>query len=275
MQWEGNLRKLETSAHANERGQVAYSLRGADVLQALPSEGMNALVGERLHIHFGGQINCRVSGQVIRKAYGEGMSYQAWSEHPAAVESVLRPELSRIHEGIALRNYEWEHQHHNQPHYVYISHTGAFKVGVTRTTNRPFRWHDQGAVAAVAIAETPYRQLAGEMEVVLKEILSDKTNFRKMLANVQVDIPALEEWKEECFEYLGSVYEPFFIDESPNTFSYPVLSYPEKVNSLTLDKVPHIEGTLKGIKGQYLLFDGGRVMNVRRHSGYRVRIDVV
>ena len=70
MLWEGNLRKLETSAHANERGQVAYSLRGADVLQALPSEGMNALVGERLHIHFGGQINCRVSGQVIRNLRG-------------------------------------------------------------------------------------------------------------------------------------------------------------------------------------------------------------
>ena len=73
---------------------------------------------------------------------------------------------------------------------------------------------------------------------------------------------------------MGSFYEPFFIDESPEIFAYPVLSYPEKVKSLTLDKVPHIEGTLEGIKGQYLLFDGGRVMNVRRHSGYRVRIDV-
>jgi hypothetical protein len=155
MQWEGNLRKLETSAHANEHGQVAYSLRGADVLEALPAEGMNAWVGERLQIQFEGQIHCRVSGQVIRKAYGEGMSYQAWSEHPAAVESVLRPELSRIHEGIALRDFEWEQKHHNQPHYVYISQTGALKVGVTRTTNRPFRWHDQGAVAAGAIAETP------------------------------------------------------------------------------------------------------------------------
>ena len=274
MQWEGNLRKLETSAHANEHGQVAYSLRGADVLEVLPAEGMNAWVGERLQIQFVGQIHCRVSGQVIRKTYGEGMSYQAWSEHPAAVESVLRPELSRIHEGIALRDFEWEQEHHNQPHYVYISQTGDFKVGVTRITNRPFRWHDQGAVAAVAIAETPYRQLAGEMEVALKEILSDKTNFRKMLANMLVDIPVLEVWKEECFEHLGSFYEPFFIDESPETFAYPVLSYPEKVNSLSLDKVPQIEGTLKGIKGQYLLFDGGRVMNVRRHSGYRVRIDV-
>ena len=274
MQWEGNLRKLETASQSNQYGQVAYALRGADVLEALPAEEMNAWVGEQIHIQFEGQIHCRVTGQTIRKAYGEGMSYQAWSEHPAAVESVLRPELSRIHEGVALRDFEWEQKHHNQPHYVYISQTGAFKVGVTRTTNRPFRWHDQGAVAAIAIAETPYRQLAGEMEVALKEILSDKTNFRKMLANVEPNLSELEDWKEECFDHLGPVYEPFFIDEPPEEFVYPVLNYPDKVNSLTLDKVPNMAGTLEGIKGQYLLFDGGRVLNVRRHSGYRVRINI-
>jgi hypothetical protein len=274
MLWEGNLRKLETLAEANELGQVNYVLRGADVLETLSGEGVNAWVGRQVQIQFDGQIHCRVTGKPIRKSYGEGMSYQAWAEHPAAVESVLRPELSRIHEGIALRDYEWEQKHHNQPHYVYISQTGAFKVGVTRTTNRPFRWHDQGAVAAVAIAETPYRQLAGEIEVTLKEILSDKTNFRKMLADVQSDLSGLEDWKEECFDHLGSVYEPFFIEEYPEEFKYPVLNYPAKVNSLSLDKVPHIEGTLEGIKGQYLLFNGGRVLNVRRHSGYRVRIEI-
>lgn len=274
MQWAGNLRKLETSAQANELGQVDYTLRGADKLEMLPAEGVNAWVGQRIQIQFDGQIHCRVTGQSIRKPYGEGMSYQAWVEHPSAVESVLRPELSRIHEGIALRDFEWEQKHHNQPHYVYLSQTGAFKVGVTRTTNRPFRWHDQGAVAAVAIAETPYRQLAGEMEVALKEIVSDKTNFRKMLADVQPDPLALEELREECFEHLGASYEPFFIDEFPEEFKYPVLAYPDKVNSITLDKVPLIEGMLRGIKGQYLLFDEGRVMNVRRHSGYHVRIQV-
>ncbi len=91
MQWEGNLRKLETASQPNHHGQVAYALLGADVLEALPAEEMNAWVGEQIHIQFEGQIHCRVTGQTIRKAYGEGMSYQAWSEHPAAVESVMRP----------------------------------------------------------------------------------------------------------------------------------------------------------------------------------------
>jgi hypothetical protein len=274
MEWQGNLRKLLTAERLNEMGHVDYRLEGADVLDTLPALALNEWIGQQISIQFQGQINCRVTGQSIRKPYGEGMSYQAWTEHPAAVESVLRPELSRIHEGIALRDFEWEQMHHNQPHYVYVSQTGAFKVGVTRTTNRPFRWHDQGAVAAVAIAQTPYRQLAGEIEVALKEIVSDRTNYRKMLTEVQPDEAALEDWKEECFEHLGALYEPFFIDESPEAFQYPVLEYPFKVNSLTLDKAHSIDGTLQGIKGQYFLFDGGRVMNIRRHSGYRVRIVV-
>ncbi len=272
MQWEGNLRKLGTSERPDEYGQVNYALQGANVINELPEEPINDWVGKRMIIEYNGQINCRVTGQLLRKSYGEGMSYQTWMEHPSAVPSVLRPELSRIHEGIALRDFDWEQKHHNQPHFLYISHTGDFKVGVTRTTNCPFRWHDQGAVSAIAIALTPYRQLAGEMEVALKEILSDKTNYRKMLLDVQPKTVALDDLKEECFEHLGAVYESFFIDESPQEFKYPVMTYPSKVTSLKLDKTPRIEGMLQGIKGQYLMFDGGRVLNLRRHSGYWVRI---
>ena len=93
-----------------------------------------------------------------------------------------------------------------------------------------------------------------------------------MLLDVQPKTVALDDLKEECFEYLGAVYESFFIDESPQEFKYPVMTYPSKVTSLKLDKTPRIEGILQGIKGQYLMFDGGRVLNLRRHSGYRVRI---
>lgn len=266
---------MSTALVANDKGQVNYTLTGADVLEPLPSILVNEWVGRSLRISFLGQIHCRITGQTIRKSFGEGMSYQAWSEHPSATPSILRPELSRIHEGVALRDFEWEQAHHNQPHFVYVSQTGGFKVGVTRTANRPFRWHDQGAIAAVVIAETPYRQLAGEMEVALKELMSDKTNFRAMLTHSAVDLEALDDWKEAAFDHLGAeAYEAFFIDEPPEVFEYPVLRYPAKVLSLGLDKSPMISGQLEGIKGQYLIFDGGRVFNVRRHSGYRVAIEV-
>jgi len=55
---------------------------------------------------------------------------------------------------------------------------------------------------------------------------------------------------------------------------YPVLQYPTKVSSLNLDKTPGFQGTLTGIKGQYLLFEDGTVFNIRGSEGYEVSISV-
>lgn len=265
---------MSTSSTSGLNGMVGYSLRGADVLEEMKELEIATLIGQKISLRFKHEINCTISGRIISKAYGEGMSYNSWLNAPSAVESVLRPELSRIHEGIALRNHDWEQAHHNQPHCVYVSQTSGFKVGVTRSTNRPYRWHDQGAVGAVVIANVPYRQLAGELEVLLKSIMTDKTNYRRMLQHTQADLPALESWREECFESLGEEYESFFDENSePEGFQYPVREYPAKIKSIRLDKIPEINGVLVGIKGQYLIFEDGSVFNVRNHSGYRVSIN--
>ena len=55
---------------------------------------------------------------------------------------------------------------------------------------------------------------------------------------------------------------------------FPVLQYPVKVNSLNLDKTAYFEGTLKGVKGQYLIFQDNTVFNVRNWEGYVVSIGV-
>jgi hypothetical protein len=55
---------------------------------------------------------------------------------------------------------------------------------------------------------------------------------------------------------------------------FPVLEYPKKINSLSLDKTPHFQGKLTGIKGQYLLFEDGTVFNIRSSEGYVVKISV-
>ena len=52
---------------------------------------------------------------------------------------------------------------------------------------------------------------------------------------------------------------------------YPVLEYPEKVRSHNLDKEPRLEGTLMGIKGQYLIFDTA-VINMRKYAGYLMQV---
>lgn len=262
-------------ATALDDEQAQYTMRLYDVLDPHEEVPMNAFVGKEIELRFMDAIHCVVTGKKIKKTYGEGMSYDAFRSSPMAVESIVRPELSRIHEGIALRDKEWEEKHHNQPHYVYLSLTSEVKVGVTRTVNLPHRWIDQGAVQAILLAETPYRQLAGLIEVDLKEMYADKTNWRNMLKNVYDESTDLIAEKENILAALPEDYQEFVSDDDDITFiSYPVLEYPEKVKSMKLGKEQVISGKLEGIKGQYLIFDGGRVMNVRSHSGYRVRLEV-
>lgn len=235
---------------------------------------MNELVGKKIVIEYQHQINCVVTGEKIKKAYGEGMSYDAYMNSPMAVESILRPELSQIHEGIALRDEEWEREHHLKPHYVYLSKTAGIKVGVTRNTQVPTRWIDQGAVEALIIAETPYRQAAGLIEVALKDFISDKTNWRKMLTN-EIAPGELEDAREYLLENVPSELQSFLkFSENVQYLNYPVMNYPKKVNSLKLDSTPIIDKKLIGIKGQYLIFEDGSVMNIRSHSGYLVNLHV-
>lgn len=273
MKYTGNLRKMKTSLAENE---AQYDLRLFDVLDPAFEVRLNDYVGKVIDLTFENQINCVVTGKKIKKTYGEGMSYDAFKTSPTAVESIIRPELSRIHEGIALRDKEWEEAHHNQPHFVYLSQTSAVKVGVTRTSNVPSRWIDQGAVAAIVLAETPYRQLAGQIEVELKEHFNDRTQWRAMLRNIRREGVNLEDLKEEAIDLLGEDYEPFFFDSDEVTcIDYPVKHYPPKVSSLKLDTCPHIRSELIGIKGQYLMFGDGRVINLRSHAGYKVSIELI
>ena len=273
MFWEGNVRKMKSSVKPN--GQVNYAFNGADVTDALPELSVNTWIGKHVRIQFEGVIHCVVSGKRIKKTYGEGMSYDAFLKSPLACPSIIRPELSRIHEGVALRDEDWERANHLQPHVVYISQTSHLKVGVTRATNVPSRWVDQGACGAIVVANAPYRQLAGEMEVALKANFSDRTHWRNMLASATLDQEALVEAKEEALDALGLDSESFFADSDAVTvLQYPVNTYPPKVTSAKLDKHPCIEGRLVGVKGQYWILEDGRVWNVRAHAGYRIIMDV-
>lgn len=273
MKWVGNVRKMGSSV--DEMGSVSYLWRGADILDPLEVLPASDWVGQHVRLEFDGDIHCVETGKRIKKTYGEGLSYDAFLKSPLACPSIIRPELSRIHEGIALRDEAWERANHLQPHVVYISQTSHLKVGVTRATNVPSRWVDQGAVGAIVLANTPYRQLAGEIEVALKEVMSDRTQWRAMLQEVALDEEALVETKEECMDTLGMAYESFFEDSDDITaLSFPVLRHLAKVTSHKLDKHPQLEGKLVGIKGQYWMFEHGHVWNVRSHAGYRVSLEV-
>lgn len=259
---QGNLKKMRTT-HGDE---IEYRLNLSEEVR------MNDFIGSNLRIAFTGTINCQNCKKVTKKSFGEGFCYNCFANAPQAAECILRPELCRAHLGEG-RDPEWEEKHHNQPHIVYLAASSAIKVGITRVEQVPTRWMDQGASAAVILAETPNRYEAGRIEVAMKSLYTDKTHWQKMLKNdIDETIDLLDEkWNLE--EQLpGDILDYFSEDETLWEMNYPVLEYPEKVKSLSLDKTPEVEGVLKGIKGQYLLFEGGQVFNVRKHTGYHVEI---
>jgi len=158
---------------------------------------------------------------------------------------------------------------------VYLADTGDIKVGVTRSTQVPTRWIDQGATQAMVLARTPNRFLAGQIEVALKQHLPDKTNWRKMLLGLSNADNSLAAVKALVIEKLDSSFESFLVWENEVIeIQYPVLAYPQKVASLDLEKIPLVEGKLTGIKGQYLMFDQMNVLNVRKFGGYQVLLKV-
>jgi hypothetical protein len=266
-----HLRKMATALGAG--GQAEYTLSLLQNIEFVGSEDLNDWVGKQVSIEFTGNINCIVTGKKIKKTYGEGLSYDAFLSSPLGSPSIVRPELSRIHEGIALRDFEWEQKHHNQPHYVYLSRTSGVKVGVTRSTNLFSRWIDQGATEGILFAETPYRQLAGHIEVLMKEHLADKTAWQAMLKGHCTDTENLLIIKNRLLDLLPAELQDFIADSDEiSAIHFPVIELPIKPKSIKLDSTPKFDGRLLGIKAQYLLFDQDRVFNVRSHAGYEAVI---
>jgi hypothetical protein len=259
----GTLDKMPTT-YLNP---VQYFLRLGD-----QKVDMNDLVGKQISLRHTGNIYCTVCGRKTSKSFGEGMCYNCFATSPENAECILRPELCLAHEHKG-RDVDWEISHHLKPHYVYLALVNETKVGVTRETQIPTRWIDQGANKAIILAETPYRQLAGVIEVGLKEFLTDKTNWTKMLRNeYNTEIDLLEQ-KESMEDILPESLQQYI---SPNNeileLHYPVLEYPKKVTSIGFDKQPQINSKLIGIRGQYLILEGGNVINIRKHSGYEVEL---
>ncbi len=209
------------------------------------------------------------------KLYRQGFCYSCFYASPQAGDWIFRPELSTAHLDIEDRDLSYEKKVQLQPHIVYLSLSSEVKVGITRKSQIPTRWIDQGAVEAIPIVEVPNRYLAGVAEVALKENYADKTNWRKMLTNTTEPINLMEEipniealLPSEVQAYFDVAYCKIY------TINYPVSEYPQKISSINLDKTPEFTGVLKGIKGQYLMFEGGKVINIRNNEGYKVEITV-
>ncbi len=229
---------------------------------------MTGLVGKLVSLQFTGTIHCPACNKSVRKLYG-GFCYDCLNSAPEASECIIKPELCRAHLGEG-RDVAWEEKNHLCPHFVYLALSSEVKVGVTRETQVPTRWIDQGATAAIPFAKTPNRYLAGMIEVDMKQYMTDKTSWQKMLKNEVLGVD-LAQQKAFFASMLNPKYQQYLSPDNIVTeLEYPVLNYPRTINSLNFDKQKVVEGKLTGIKGQYLIFENNDVINLRRHEGYEI-----
>ena len=273
MHYRGEFRKMPVVLDSEEK--VHYSLWLHDTnSQSNQFISANDFIGKQVSIHFEGNIFCKKCGRKTAKSYDQGFCYVCMRDAPEAAECIIHPELCRAHLGEG-RDPAWEEAHQNQPHFVYLAATDIIKVGVTRDTQIPTRWIDQGANSAIRLAETPNRYLAGVIEVALKSKFADKTNWRSMLQNNMDDQIDLLSTKMRLHEELPTDITQYITEDNRIThLHYPVSQYPQKVISLSLDKTPDISGKLTGIKAQYFLFEGGQVFNIRKHESYQIDIGI-
>jgi hypothetical protein len=267
---KGVLRKMEIF-NSSAKTQIAanYIMRVDD-----KSISLNNYLGKPISFQFLYNIYCIKCGKKTSKSFGQGYCYKCFSSIPETEECVFRPELCQAHIGKA-RDMVFAKNHCLIDHFVYLAWSGGLKVGVTRHHQIPTRWLDQGASKAIIICRTENRYTAGLVEVELKKSFADKTNWQSMLKGFEDISLNLKAEKLKALKLLNDKGLNFTVEEDAEyTIDFPVLYYPEKVKSFSFDKDALLEGTLTGIKGQYLLFEGGRVLNVRNHSGYQVEISL-
>ncbi len=263
---QGQSRKMKVEIGA----PIQYTLRLGD-----ERLDMTALVGQRIRLGFSGKITCISCGRRTKKSFAQGFCFPCMRNSPENSECIIRPELCRGHLGEG-RDVEWEQEHHVREHLVYLAASVEMKIGVTRGDQIPTRWIDQGASQARIIARTPHRCAAGEIEVALKAAFTDRTSWQKMLKNDVLENPDWDDALRIAKATMPETHIQYWADDEPITIlEYPVQAYPEKVKSLSFDKTDTVEGLLLGIKGQYLLFDDNRVLNVRKHNGYELTCEVL
>jgi hypothetical protein len=268
---QGTLRKMRSRLSQ----PVEYQLRlGEEEIT------LNPLLEKKISLQYSGLINCTNCGRKTKKSFNSGYCYPCFQRLAECDSCIIHPEKCHFDQG-TCRDPAWGERFCLQDHIVYLANSSGLKVGITRGTQVPTRWIDQGATQALAIIRVRTRLQSGEVEVMFKQFVADKTNWRDMLKGQATPLDMHAEAKrliDKCQSDLKELEDKFgfFAISVLNgvdvvSIDYPVVSYPEKVTSLNFDKTPIVEGTLLGIKGQYLILDSG-VINMRRFAGYEVAL---
>jgi hypothetical protein len=265
----GPLQKMRTLLS----GSVSYELPLAE-----QSIALNPLMGKSIKFTYTGQIFCVHCKRPIKKSFNQGYCYPCFTSLAQCDLCIMKPETCHYEAG-TCREPDWAQNFCFQPHIIYLANSSGIKVGITRQTQLPTRWIDQGAVQALPIFKVSSRYVSGLVEVIFAKHISDKTSWQQMLKgrSEAIDLEAkrdeLMALSAESLTEIANRFGPdslqLLSDEKVVDIHYPIDRYPVKIQSFNLDKTPEVSGVLHGIKGQYLLLDTG-VINIRKFSGYEV-----
>lgn len=273
MQYSGTLRKMRVSTDADHVAHYELPV-GED------SVAMNPLIGKSLSLVHTGNIYCTHCQRKTKKSFNQGYCYPCVISLAQCDTCIIKPEKCHYHEG-TCREPEWGEENCFSDHFVYLANTGNLKVGITRhvTDGISSRWIDQGASQATVMLRVPDRFTSGKVEQLCTQYIGDKTNWRTMLKG-QPDQQDLIALKHQMLEKLADdlaqitadkgIQAVTTVDDVSHEIGYPVEDYPVKIKSINLDKTPEFSGVLTGIKGQYWMLDGDRVINIRKYAGYEV-----
>ena len=245
---------------------------------------MNPLIGHTINVSHSGNIHCVHCGRKTKKSFSQGYCFPCMSTLAQCDSCIIKPELCHYFQG-TCREPAWGEEHCLTDHFVYIANTGDVKVGITRHVGEGIssRWIDQGASQAIVMLRVADRLLSGEVETLCKAFIADKTNWRTMLKG-QPDSQNLIALKQQLLDKIAPEIATLqqqkglqavqMVEDTVHDIAYPVLQYPDKIKSINLDKDGQFSGTLLGIKGQYWLLDGDRVINMRKYSGYELTVEL-
>lgn len=263
-----------TKMPAHTSSTLEYVLPVGDSQVAL-----TPFLGKPLTLKHTGQIFCSHCGKKTKKSYSQGHCFVCMKKLASCDMCIMKPETCHFDQG-TCREPEWAQSHCMVDHYVYLSNTSSLKVGITRHTQIPTRWIDQGATQGLPIIKAKTRHLSGLIEIAIAKHIADKTNWRTLLKQDgepldlhQYASDLLEQVKPELLaikqQHGEDAFE--FVDHAITELHYPVLQHPSKIVSHNFDKNPVVSGVLQGIKGQYLIFDTG-VINIRKFTSYHVEV---
>ena len=276
----GALAKLTAQLDSNNLVQYQLPLLSLESGDDQQSIDLNPLIGRHISLHFNGKIACKKCGKRTKKSYSQGFCYPCMSKLAQCDLCIMKPETCHFHLG-TCREPEWGEKHCMVDHYVYLANSSGLKVGITRHTQLPTRWIDQGACQALPIFKVSTRLQSGLVETALGEFISDKTNWRAMLKGKPevLDLKAkAKELSPLINKRLDEIKLKFgdnaiqTLNEQVQEINYPVNQYLKKISSFNFDKTDTVSGVLLGIKGQYLIFETG-VINMRKFSSYQISID--